>query len=160
MAIGPRAADQALLETMALLDPTTENLLQEIALELAFAPTGGHQSVVTLLQALRQLQQLGQAQEAIENLVNWLAPLEASGEALAEGDADFGHAVGDLGPQLLVLVVDEPDAAAVGADEIAGHVGVEPEDGVGFAGLADPGGVGEDHSRNLFVALHGFLDFN
>lgn len=86
LAIGPRAADQALLETMALLDPTTENLLQEIALELAFAPTGGHQSVVTLLQALRQLQQLGQAQEAIENLVNWLAPLEASGEALAEGD--------------------------------------------------------------------------
>lgn len=88
LAIGPRAADQALLETMALLDPTTENLLQEIALELAFAPTGGHQSVVTLLQALRQLQQLGQAQEAIENLVNWLAPLEASGEALAEGDLD------------------------------------------------------------------------
>lgn len=88
LAIGPRAADQALLETMALLDPSTENLLQEIALELAFAPTGGHQSVVTLLQALRQLQQLGQAQEAIENLVNWLAPLEASGEALAEGDLD------------------------------------------------------------------------
>ena len=73
---------------MALLDPATENLLQELALELAFAPTGGQQSVVTLLQALRKLHQLGQAREPIENLVNWLEPLEASGEALAEGDLD------------------------------------------------------------------------
>jgi two-component system chemotaxis sensor kinase CheA len=87
-AIGPRAADQALLETMALLDPATENLLQEIALELAFVPTGGQQSVVTLLHALRKLKQLGQAQEPIDNLLNWLEPLEASGEALTEGDQD------------------------------------------------------------------------
>lgn len=71
---------------MALLDPSTENLLQEIALELAFAPTGGHQSVVTLLQALRQLQQRGQAREAIENLVHWLEPFEASDKALSDDD--------------------------------------------------------------------------
>jgi hypothetical protein len=40
------------------------------------------------------MQQLGQGQEAIENLVNWLAPLETSGEALGN----------DFAPESLGLV--------------------------------------------------------
>ena len=142
LAIGPRAADQALLETMALLDPTTENLLQEIALELAFAPTGGHQSVVTLLQALRQLQQLGQAQEAIENLVNWLAPLEASGEALAEGDLD------NLQRQYLAVekaVYAQAATSAIVAPSASDTVrskaepSAEPDDEAGGVSAEEPG---------------------
>lgn len=80
-----------------------------------------------------------------------------AGETLTEGDTNFGHAVGDFGPQLLVFVVDEPDAAAVGTDQIARHVGIEPEDGVGFACLANSGCVPENNPRNLFVALHCLL---
>lgn len=141
LAIGPRAADQALLETMALLDPNTENLLQEIALELAFAPTGGHQSVVTLLQALRQLQQLGQAQEAIENLVNWLAPLEASGEGLAEGDLD------NLQRQYLAVekaVYAQAATSAIVAPSASDPVrskaepGAEPKDEAGGVSAEEP----------------------
>jgi len=127
---------------MALLDPTTENLLQEIALELAFAPTGGHQSVVTLLQALRQLQQLGQAQEAIENLVNWLAPLEASGEALAEGDLD------NLQRQYLAVekaVYAQAATSAIVAPSASDTVrskaepSAEPDDEAGGVSAEEPG---------------------
>lgn len=77
---------------MALLDATTEQLLQEIALELAFTPTGGHQSIVTLLGSLRQLQQRAgapqreQAREAITQLIAWLEPRAANGAALEEAD--------------------------------------------------------------------------
>lgn len=80
---------------MALLEPNTEQLLQEIALELAFAPTGGHQSVLTLLGGLRQLRLSIQkrtdseaCQAAVDQLINWLEPLEASGSALGESDQE------------------------------------------------------------------------
>ncbi len=76
---------------MALLEPNTEELLQEIALELAFAPTGGHQSVLTLLKALQKLQQsvqvqpgAAEAQVAVDRLISWLEPLEATGSPLGE----------------------------------------------------------------------------
>jgi two-component system chemotaxis sensor kinase CheA len=76
---------------MALLEPNTEELLQEIALELAFAPTGGHQSVLTLLKALQKLQKsvqvqpgAAEAQVAVNRLISWLEPLEAMGSPLGE----------------------------------------------------------------------------
>ncbi|MCP9788296.1 chemotaxis protein CheA [Cyanobium sp. Maggiore-St4-Cus] len=161
MAIGPRAADQALLETMALLDPTTENLLQEIALELAFAPTGGHQSVVTLLQALRQLQQLGQAQEAIENLVNWLAPLEASGEALAEGDLD------NLQRQYLAVekaVYAQAATSAIVAPSASDTVrskaepSAEPDDEAGGVSAEEPGLTITVESKDDLELLNEFCN--
>ena len=161
LAIGPRAADQALLETMALLDPTTENLLQEIALELAFAPTGGHQSVVTLLQALRQLQQLGQAQEAIENLVNWLAPLEASGEALAEGDLD------NLQRQYLAVekaVYAQAATSAIVAPSASDTVrskaepSAEPDDEAGGVSAEEPGLTITVESKDDLELLNEFCN--
>ena len=68
---------------MTLPNATTEELLQEIALELAFAATGGKQSIVTMLDALRQLKQACQGHkntslaEAIAELLASLVPLTA-----------------------------------------------------------------------------------
>ena len=161
LAIGPRAADQALLETMALLDPNTENLLQEIALELAFAPTGGHQSVVTLLQALRQLLQLGQAQEATEKLVNWLAPLEASGEALAEGDLD------NLQRQYLAVekaVYAQAATSAIVAPSASDTVrskaepSAEPDDEAGGVSAEEPGLTITVESKDDLELLNEFCN--
>ena len=44
-----------------------------------------------------------------------------SDEAFAEGDADGVYAVGDLGPDLFGLLIDEPEAAAVGTGEVSGE---------------------------------------
>jgi two-component system, chemotaxis family, sensor kinase CheA len=47
---------------MALLDESTEELLQEIALELAFVQSGGQSSIAALISSLDKLQQIAAAQ--------------------------------------------------------------------------------------------------
>lgn len=80
---------------MTLPDATPEELLQEIALELAFATTGGKQSIVTMLKALRQLQhgcdghQTSAMTQAIADLLGTLVPLET--ETVEVGDAELGN---------------------------------------------------------------------
>ena len=77
---------------MTLPNATTEELLQEIALELAFAATGGKQSIVTMLDALRQLKQACQGHkntslaEAIAELLASLVPLTAESADIGQGE--------------------------------------------------------------------------
>ena len=78
---------------MTLPDATPEELLQEIALELAFAATGGKQSIVTILKALLQFQQgcdgyqNGALTQAIADLLGTLVPLET--ETVDVGNAEL-----------------------------------------------------------------------
>jgi len=79
---------------MTLPNATTEELLQEIALELAFAATGGKQSIVTMLDALRQLKQACQRHqnaslaEAIAELLGSLVPLAAESAEIGQGEVE------------------------------------------------------------------------
>ncbi|MEB3308058.1 MAG: chemotaxis protein CheA [Cyanobacteriota bacterium] len=79
---------------MALLDQHTDQLLQDIALELAFVSSGGQQSALNLLNALGKLKQSvqekqGSAQSvaALSRLISWL---EAMGESATPwGDSEL-----------------------------------------------------------------------
>ena len=73
---------------MALLDESTEELLQEIALELAFVQSGGQSSIAALISSLGKLQQIAGAQgkekalQLSRELGGWLVDLESRGTAL------------------------------------------------------------------------------
>jgi two-component system, chemotaxis family, sensor kinase CheA len=73
---------------MALLDESTEELLQEIALELAFVQSGGPSSIAALISALAKLQQIATEQgrekalQLSRELGGWLVDLEARGTPL------------------------------------------------------------------------------
>ena len=73
---------------MALLDESTEELLQEIALELAFVQSGGQSSIAALISSLGKLQQIAAAQgrekalQLSRDLGGWLVELESRGTAL------------------------------------------------------------------------------
>ena len=73
---------------MALLDESTEELLQEIALELAFVQSGGPSSIAALISALAKLQQIAadqgreKALQLSRELGGWLVDLEARGTPL------------------------------------------------------------------------------
>ena len=73
---------------MALLDESTEELLQEIALELAFVQSGGQSSIAALISSLGKLQQIAGAQgkekalQLSRELGGWLVELESRGTAL------------------------------------------------------------------------------
>ena len=62
-------------------------------------------------------------------------------QALAHRNAQGGNPVGDHGPEFAGLAINEPDAAAIGANEVAGHVGIELQIGTGFPCIADFGGI-------------------
>ena len=73
---------------MALLDESTEELLQEIALELAFVQSGGPSSIAALISALAKLQQIAadqgreKALQLSRELGGWLVDLEVRGTPL------------------------------------------------------------------------------
>ena len=73
---------------MALLDESTEELLQEIALELAFVQSGCQSSIAALISSLGKLQQIAGAQgkekalQLSRELGGWLVELESRGTAL------------------------------------------------------------------------------
>ncbi len=79
---------------MALLDESTEELLQEIALELAFVQSGGQSSIAALISSLGKLQQIAAAQgreKALQlgrELGDWLVDLEARGTDLDAGELE------------------------------------------------------------------------
>ncbi|QPN71192.1 chemotaxis protein CheA [Synechococcus sp. CBW1108] len=79
---------------MALLDESTEELLQEIALELAFVQSGGQSSIAALITSLGKLQQIAAAQgrekalQLSRELGGWLVELEARGTALDAGELE------------------------------------------------------------------------
>ena len=79
---------------MALLDESTEELLQEIALELAFVQSGGQSSIAALISSLGKLQQIAAAQgrekalELSRDLGGWLVELESRGTALDAGELE------------------------------------------------------------------------
>ena len=79
---------------MALLDESTEELLQEIALELAFVQSGGQSSIAALISSLGKLQQIAAAQgkekalELSRELGGWLVDIESSGTALDAGELE------------------------------------------------------------------------
>jgi len=79
---------------MALLDESTEELLQEIALELAFVQSGGQSSIAALISSLGKLQQIAAAQgreKALQlsgELSGWLVDLESRGTALDAGELE------------------------------------------------------------------------
>ena len=79
---------------MALLDESTEELLQEIALELAFVQSGGQSSIAALISSLGKLQQIAAAQgkekalELSRELGGWLVDIESRGTALDAGELE------------------------------------------------------------------------
>ena len=79
---------------MALLDESTEELLQEIALELAFVQSGGPSSIAALISSLVKLQQIAAAQgkekalQLSRELSGWLVDLEARGTDLDAGEIE------------------------------------------------------------------------
>ncbi|MEB3207458.1 MAG: chemotaxis protein CheA [Synechococcus sp.] len=79
---------------MALLDESTEELLQEIALELAFVQSGGQSSIAALISSLDKLKQIAAAQgrdkalKLSEELGGWLVELESRGTALDVGELE------------------------------------------------------------------------
>ena len=79
---------------MALLDESTEELLQEIALELAFVQSGGQSSIAALISSLGKLQQIAAAQgrekalQLSRDLGGWLVELESRGTALDAGELE------------------------------------------------------------------------
>ena len=79
---------------MALLDESTEELLQEIALELAFVQSGGQSSIAALISSLGKLQQIAGAQgkekalELSRELGGWLVDIESRGTALDAGELE------------------------------------------------------------------------
>ena len=79
---------------MALLDESTEELLQEIALELAFVQSGGQSSIAALISSLGKLQQIAAAQgrekalQLSRELGGWLVDLESRGTALDAGELE------------------------------------------------------------------------
>jgi len=79
---------------MALLDESTEELLQEIALELAFVQSGGQSSIAALISSLDKLKQIAAAQgrekalQLSEELGGWLVELGSRGTALDEGELE------------------------------------------------------------------------
>ncbi|MCT0228004.1 chemotaxis protein CheA [Synechococcus sp. CS-1331] len=79
---------------MALLDESTEELLQEIALELAFVQSGGQSSIAALISSLGKLKQIAAAQgrekalQLSEELGGWLVELGSRGTALDAGELE------------------------------------------------------------------------
>lgn len=79
---------------MALLDESTEELLQEIALELAFVQSGGQSSIAALISSLGKLQQIAadqgreKALQLSRELGGWLVELESRGTALDAGELE------------------------------------------------------------------------
>ena len=79
---------------MALLDESTEELLQEIALELAFVQSGGQSSIAALISSLGKLQQIAadqgreKALQLSKELGGWLVDLESRGTALDAGELE------------------------------------------------------------------------
>ena len=79
---------------MTMSDTTAEQLLQEIALELAFAITGGKQSISTMQRVLGEFQQVCQSNQkasltkAIDDLKASLLTLEQEEVGLVEGGID------------------------------------------------------------------------
>jgi len=79
---------------MALLDESTEELLQEIALELAFVQSGGQSSIAALISSLDKLKQIAAAQgrekalQLSEELGGWLVELGSRGTALDAGELE------------------------------------------------------------------------
>lgn len=65
---------------------------------------------------------------------------------MAEGDANFRGAVCDLGPDLPAGGIDQPNAAAIGAGEVARHVCVEFQKSVCIGCSTDLGRVFKDHA--------------
>lgn len=79
---------------MALLDESTEALLQDIALELAFVQSGGQDSIASLITSLGQLKQIATSQgrqtagQLVDELVAWLEGIEANQDGLSANDIE------------------------------------------------------------------------
>jgi hypothetical protein len=71
--------------------------------------------------------------------------------------ADLPYAVGNPRVQLSTgIFVYEPDAAAVGSNEVASHVCIEAEKNIRLLLLSYPRGIVEDHSQNSLTGTRGF----
>ena len=67
-------------------------------------------------------------------------------EAVGQPDSNLTLAVRHCRIELASFGIDNPDAAALSADEIAAHVRVQLQEGAGVLRLAYSRGVAEDHS--------------
>ena len=74
-------------------------------------------------------------------------------QAMAGRDADRLHAMGDPCPHLASSGIRHPDAAAVGRQEVARHVGDQHEQTVQVLFLPDSCRVVEDDARNADLIL-------
>jgi len=117
---------------MTLPNATTEELLQEIALELAFTATGGKKSIVTMLNALLQLKQACQGHQNA-SLAEAIAELQGSLEPMAAESAEIGQSeVETLQKQYLSL------EKAFYADQ------AQPEESTVTPSLEEPTGTREE----------------
>ncbi|MEB3202430.1 MAG: chemotaxis protein CheA [Synechococcus sp.] len=79
---------------MALLDESTEALLQDIALELAFVQSGGQDSIASLITSLGQLKQIATSQgrqtagKLVDELIAWLNGIDAGQDGLNANDIE------------------------------------------------------------------------
>lgn len=91
---GQQAARHGQLVPMTMSNTTAEQLLQEIALELAFAITGGKQSISTMQRVLGEFQQVCQSNQkasltkAIDDLKASLLTIEQEEVGLEDGGLD------------------------------------------------------------------------
>ena len=69
-----------------------------------------------------------------------------SNEAVGQADSNLTFAVRHCRIELAGFRIDNPDAAALGADEIAAHVRVQLQEGASVLRLAYSRGVAEDYS--------------
>src|SRR5690606_20990293 len=70
-------------------------------------------------------------------------------QTVAHRDAKLVHPVGHLRPQLVPLVIRQPDGAAVGDDHFPAHVGHQHQDAVEISLAADLCGIIENDSEKF-----------